>query len=84
VPHRKGNALDQSMLDAIAATLIDLSSGEGDARCVIITSADEMFSAGYEISDGTFMDEAEPQKDSSRYSSTPRKTHSSCSSTLAE
>jgi enoyl-CoA hydratase/carnithine racemase len=55
----KRNALDQSMLDAIAATLTDLNSSENDVRCVIVTGARGMFSAGYEISDGSFMDEAE-------------------------
>jgi enoyl-CoA hydratase/carnithine racemase len=42
-PQRRG-ALDHAILDAFAATLPDL-----DARCVIITGQDDMFSAGYDI-----------------------------------
>jgi enoyl-CoA hydratase/carnithine racemase len=61
----KRNALDHPMLDAIAATLSGRgSAGPGDepkppdaaaaaavggARCVVITGADGMFSAGYDI-----------------------------------
>jgi enoyl-CoA hydratase/carnithine racemase len=40
----KRNALDHPILDAISATLGDL-----DARCVIVTGTDGMFSAGYDI-----------------------------------
>jgi enoyl-CoA hydratase/carnithine racemase len=41
----KRNALDHPILDAITRTLGDLS----DARCLIITGAHGMFSAGYDI-----------------------------------
>jgi enoyl-CoA hydratase/carnithine racemase len=41
----KRNALDHPILDAITATLEELS----DARCVMITGAHGMFSAGYDI-----------------------------------
>jgi enoyl-CoA hydratase/carnithine racemase len=41
----KRNALDHALLDAIAAALGDL----GDARCVILTGRDGMFSSGYDI-----------------------------------
>jgi enoyl-CoA hydratase/carnithine racemase len=43
----KRNALDHPILDAITATLAELRSD--DARCLIVTGADGMFSAGYEI-----------------------------------
>ncbi len=60
----KRNALDHPILDAIAATLAELSSGAAhpEARCVIVTGAHGMFSAGYEIgeiTDGRFQEEAE-------------------------
>jgi len=42
----KRNALDHPILDAIAATLTELHS---NARCVLITGAHGMFSAGYDI-----------------------------------
>src|SRR3954452_3368175 len=42
----KRNALDHAILDGIASTL-----AETDARCVIITGADGMFSSGYDIGD---------------------------------
>jgi enoyl-CoA hydratase/carnithine racemase len=57
----KRNALDHPILDAIATTLAELVSEER-ARCVIVTGAHGMFSAGYEIgeiSDGRFQQEAE-------------------------
>jgi enoyl-CoA hydratase/carnithine racemase len=57
----KRNALDHPILDAITATLMELSSGV-QARCVIVTGAHGMFSAGYEIggiTDGKFLREAE-------------------------
>jgi enoyl-CoA hydratase/carnithine racemase len=41
----KRNALDHPILDAIAATLAEPS----DARCLMITGAHGMFSAGYDI-----------------------------------
>src|SRR4051795_6083897 len=42
----KRNALDHAILDGIASVL-----GSTDARCVIITGADGMFSSGYDIGD---------------------------------
>lgn len=53
----KRNALDQAILDGIAAALADV-----DARCVVVTGADGMFSAGYDIGDlapGAFAEQAE-------------------------
>jgi enoyl-CoA hydratase/carnithine racemase len=55
-PGRRG-ALDHPILDSFASTLPEL-----DARCVIITGEDKIFSAGYDIGDlpeGVFADEAE-------------------------
>jgi enoyl-CoA hydratase/carnithine racemase len=54
----KRNALDHPILDAITATLGELA----DARCLIITGAHGMFSAGYdigEIPDEEFEERAE-------------------------
>jgi enoyl-CoA hydratase/carnithine racemase len=53
----KRNALDHPILDAITATLTELATvgvtgggeSEPQARCVIITGAHGMFSAGYDI-----------------------------------
>jgi enoyl-CoA hydratase/carnithine racemase len=53
----KRNALDHPILDAITATLGELAPApagapapsEGGARCVVITGAHGMFSAGYDI-----------------------------------
>ncbi len=45
----KRNALDHPILDAIAATLASLAQHESGARCVMLTGADGMFSAGYDI-----------------------------------
>jgi enoyl-CoA hydratase/carnithine racemase len=45
----KRNALDHPILDAISATLTEFASGESGARCVIVTGAHGMFSAGYDI-----------------------------------
>jgi enoyl-CoA hydratase/carnithine racemase len=42
----KRNALDRPILDALAATLPGL-----DARCVLLTGAGSVFSAGYDIGD---------------------------------
>ena len=42
----KRNALDHPILDAITASLHDLA---GEARCLMITGANGMFSAGYDI-----------------------------------
>ena len=58
----KRNALDHPILDAISATLIELASSDSHVRCVIVTGAHGMFSAGYEIgeiNDGRFQQEAE-------------------------
>jgi enoyl-CoA hydratase/carnithine racemase len=54
----KRNALDQPILDAIAAVLRDL----GAARAVVLTGAEGMFSSGYDIGDipeDVFAEEAE-------------------------
>jgi enoyl-CoA hydratase/carnithine racemase len=54
----KRNALDHPILDAITATLREL----GEARCLMITGAHGMFSAGYdigEIPDEQFEERAE-------------------------
>jgi len=48
----KRNALDHPILDAITATLTELSGAGGSelkARCVVVTGAHGMFSAGYDI-----------------------------------
>jgi enoyl-CoA hydratase/carnithine racemase len=42
----KRNALDHAILDGIARVL-----GEADARCVVLTGAEGMFSSGYDIGD---------------------------------
>ena len=65
----KRNALDHPILDAITATLTELATAdvagggsEPRARCVIITGAHGMFSAGYdigEIPDEEFEERAE-------------------------
>jgi enoyl-CoA hydratase/carnithine racemase len=58
----KRNALDHPILDAITATLTKLTLGDSDARCVVITGAHGMFSAGYdigEIPDEEFEERAE-------------------------
>jgi len=62
----KRNALDHPILDAITATLGELSAGgqpyESSVRCVIVTGAHGMFSAGYdigEIPDEEFEERAE-------------------------
>jgi enoyl-CoA hydratase/carnithine racemase len=47
----KRNALDHPILDAISATLGELADSGSNARCVVITGADGMFSAGYDIGD---------------------------------
>ena len=54
----KRNALDHAILDAIAAAVADL----GEARAVLLTGADGMFSSGYDIGDipeDVFAEEAE-------------------------
>ncbi len=45
----KRNALDHPILDAITATLAELSAEDSAARCIVITGANGMFSAGYDI-----------------------------------
>jgi enoyl-CoA hydratase/carnithine racemase len=45
----KRNALDHPILDAISATLAELSRPGARARCVMLTGAHGMFSAGYDI-----------------------------------
>jgi enoyl-CoA hydratase/carnithine racemase len=58
----KRNALDHPILDAISATLSELSLPGSQARCVVVTGAHGMFSAGYdigEIPDEEFEDRAE-------------------------
>jgi enoyl-CoA hydratase/carnithine racemase len=45
----KRNALDHPILDAITLTLSELAASDAGARCVIITGAHGMFSAGYDI-----------------------------------
>lgn len=45
----KRNALDHPILDAITATLTELADPKGRARCVVVTGAHGMFSAGYDI-----------------------------------
>lgn len=58
----KRNALDHPILDAITATLGELADPRGNARCVVVTGAGGMFSAGYdigEIPDSEFEERAE-------------------------
>jgi enoyl-CoA hydratase/carnithine racemase len=58
----KHNALDHPILDAITATLTELAASPADARCVVVTGAHGMFSAGYdigEIPDSEFKERAE-------------------------
>jgi enoyl-CoA hydratase/carnithine racemase len=58
----KRNALDHPILDAITATLGELSAPESHVRCVVVTGAHGMFSAGYdigEIPDEEFEERAE-------------------------
>jgi enoyl-CoA hydratase/carnithine racemase len=45
----KRNALDHPILDAITATLGESAAAPDPARCVIVTGAHGMFSAGYDI-----------------------------------
>lgn len=57
----KRNALDHPILDAIAQTLTELA-GDEETRCVLVTGAGGMFSAGYdigEIPDAEFEQRAE-------------------------
>jgi enoyl-CoA hydratase/carnithine racemase len=58
----KRNALDHPILDAISATLGECSAPGSGARCVVVTGAHGMFSAGYdigEIPDEEFEERAE-------------------------
>jgi enoyl-CoA hydratase/carnithine racemase len=58
----KRNALDHPILDAISATLEKSSGADSRVRCVIVTGAHGMFSAGYdigEIPDEDFEEQAE-------------------------
>jgi enoyl-CoA hydratase/carnithine racemase len=58
---QKRNALDHAILDAIAKTLCE-EAARAQTRCVLVTGAQGMFSAGYEIgeiADGRFQEEAE-------------------------
>jgi enoyl-CoA hydratase/carnithine racemase len=50
----KRNALDRELLDAFAAAL-----GEVECRCLLLTAAGSIFSAGYDIGDLRSADEAE-------------------------
>jgi enoyl-CoA hydratase/carnithine racemase len=58
----KRNALDHPILDAITATLSELVCARSDIRCLVVTGANGMFSAGYdigEIPDAEFEERAE-------------------------
>jgi enoyl-CoA hydratase/carnithine racemase len=59
---RKRNALDWPILDAISTVLREIAASGPQARCLVLTGSDGMFSAGYEIgeiADGRFQEEAE-------------------------
>ncbi len=59
---QKRNALDHPILDAITATLAELADPAGAIRCLVLTGAGGMFSAGYDISEipeGEFEERAE-------------------------
>jgi enoyl-CoA hydratase/carnithine racemase len=45
----KHNALDHPILDGITATVSKLASPQSEIRCLVITGAHGMFSAGYDI-----------------------------------
>jgi len=58
----KRNALDHPILDAITATLGEYADPRGRVRCLVVTGAHGMFSAGYdlgEIPDAEFEERAE-------------------------
>jgi enoyl-CoA hydratase/carnithine racemase len=58
----KRNALDHPILDAITATLGELAAENSHVRCLVVTGAHGMFSAGYdigEIPDEEFEERAE-------------------------
>jgi enoyl-CoA hydratase/carnithine racemase len=46
---QKRNALDHPILDAITQTLAELADSAGQIRCLVLTGAGGMFSAGYDI-----------------------------------
>ena len=59
---QKRNALDHPILDAITATLAEHADSDGAIRCLVLTGAGGMFSAGYdigEIPEGEFEEQAE-------------------------
>jgi enoyl-CoA hydratase/carnithine racemase len=59
---QKRNALDHPILDAITETLSEYAAPGGAARCLVLTGAGGMFSAGYdigEIPEGEFEEQAE-------------------------
>ena len=59
---QKRNALDHPILDAITATLAEYADPDGAIRCLVLTGAGGMFSAGYdigEIPEGEFEEQAE-------------------------
>jgi enoyl-CoA hydratase/carnithine racemase len=58
---QKRNALDHPILDAITETLAEHSGPDGAIRCLVLTGAGGMFSAGYdigEIPEGKFEEQA--------------------------
>jgi enoyl-CoA hydratase/carnithine racemase len=58
----KRNALDHPILDAITETLAEHADPAGATRCLVLTGAGGMFSAGYdigEIPEGEFEEQAE-------------------------
>jgi len=58
----KRNALDHPILDAISDTLSALGEPDSQARCIVVTGAHGMFSAGYDIGEipaGEFEERAE-------------------------
>ncbi len=60
----KRNALDHPILDAITATLAAHADPDGAIRCLVLTGAGGMFSAGYDIGEipeeeGEFEEQAE-------------------------
>lgn len=59
---QKRNALDHPILDAITATIAEHADPGGAIRCLLLTGAGGMFSAGYdigEIPEGEFEEQAE-------------------------
>ena len=69
----KRNALDHPILDAITDTLRRLAT-ESDTRCVVITGAQGMFSAGYdigEIPEEEFQERADAREQQKRHELEP-------------